>query len=153
MSRRVVFNDPGVGEFVAAQALCRWEPGTDASIGTVDADGVALGGFVFTGDTGRSISVHMAGRDPLWCTRDLLWAAFDFPFNQLGLTKVFAVVSASNVDALALDLRAGFKIEAVLHDMFPGGPAFVLGMYRQDCRWLDVKPRSIARRSPAGAFA
>jgi hypothetical protein len=40
----------------------------------------------------------------------------------------------------------GFTVETRIRDVFPDGDAVVMGMYRAQCRWLDLKPRNVQRR-------
>lgn len=141
MPRRIVFNDPAVGAYVAREAECLYHPGTDATIGIVDDSGV-VGGFIYTGNNGRSMSIHTAG-EGAWLTRDLMWVMFDFPFNQLGIEKLFGVIAAANAKSLALALHAGFVVEAALDDFFPSGAAYIVAMHRTRCRWLRVTPRAV----------
>lgn len=141
MSRRIVIADSRVGRYVAERTKCRFDPELDQAIGTVDDAGV-LGGFVVSDFTGVSVSMHMAGRNATWMTRDLLWLLFDFAFNQLGVKKIFVMANGDNPNALVQDLRAGFQVEAVLQGLYYDGPTYVLSMTRERCRWLKLKPRS-----------
>lgn len=112
---------------------------TDVSIANYRGDEL-LGGFALTGFNDASMLVHMAGKDPGWCSRDLLWMVFDYAFVQLGLYKLFALVRSNNHAALAQDLRAGFKLDTVLLDAFPDCHLMILSMKRSECPWLKVKP-------------
>lgn len=112
---------------------------TDVSIANYRGDEL-LGGFALTAYLDASMCVHMAGTEPGWCSRDLLWMVFDYAFNQLGLYKLFALVKSTNYDALAQDMRAGFKLDTVLTDAFPDAHLMILSMKRDECRWLDRKP-------------
>jgi RimJ/RimL family protein N-acetyltransferase len=112
-------------------------------------NGELTGGMLYNNYTGSSINIHIAGFDPRWGDRDLVWVGFDYPFNQLGCTKVFGQVPASNKQALEFDLKLGFKIETVIRDVFPDGDLYVVSMSKDDCRWLNLKPRNIASRLPS----
>lgn len=105
-------------------------------------DGARAGGFALCGYLGAAMSVHMAGRDPRWCSRDLLWMVFDYAFNQLGLRKLVAPVASTNTIALEQDLRAGFRLEARIRDAYPDGDLLLLTMTRENCRWLNIRPQS-----------
>lgn len=85
----------------------------------------------------------MAGFRPDWANRDMLWVAFDYPFNQLGCKKLFGQVPESNPKALEIDLKLGFKIIAKIDDVFPDGALIVVALDRDDCRWLNLKPRGL----------
>lgn len=93
----------------------------------------------YSGFVGSTCSMHMAGIGR-WITRELLWAAFDYPFNQLDMVQVFGYVSAHNAKALKLDKHLGFKPLLVVE----GGwgldvDMHVLTMRKEDCRWLNIK--------------
>jgi hypothetical protein len=105
-----------------------------------------LGGFVLSDFTGACAAVHMAGERPGWCSRDLLWMLFDYAFYQLGCLKLIALVHSDNYLALSLDLRAGWRIETLIEDLYgPGVHAFVLYMKPEFCRWLDHRPKGWRR--------
>jgi hypothetical protein len=127
---------------IAEAAGCIFNPAVDQVI-SVTSEGKLLGGNIYTGYTGVSIQLHMAGFQPNWANRDFLWVSFDYPFNQLGCRKVFGQVPESNTRALEIDLKLGFKIIAKIDDVFPDGACLVLALAREDCRWLNLKPRGL----------
>jgi len=134
-------NAPGAGEWIMQRAGGIFVPGYGHSLST-HRDGELLGGFVLSDFTGACAMVHMAGERPGWATRDLLWMLFDYAFHQLGVRKLLALVRSNNYLALALDLRAGWRIETLITDLYePGVHAFVLYMKPEFCRWLDHHPR------------
>lgn len=131
------------GYRIAKAAGCTFNPEVDQVI-SVTSQGKLLGGNIFTGYTGASIQTHTAGFVPGWANRDFLWAIFDYPFNQLGCKKVFGQVPEYNTRALEIDMKLGFKIVARIEDVFPDGACLVLELAREDCRWLNLKPRGLA---------
>lgn len=137
------FNDEDDGEAIARAAGCTYNPRADPVISRVSSTGVLMGGVLYQGYTGVTVCLHMAGLKPNWASRDFIWCAFDYPFNQLGCHSVFAQVPASNNEALDIDLRLGFKEIARIPDVFQDGDLRVLRMKREDCKWLAVQPRSI----------
>lgn len=139
----IVFNNIEHGYRIAKAAGCTFNPEVDRVI-SVTREGNLVGGNIFTGYTGASIHTHTAGFAPGWATRDFLWCIFDYCFNQLGCKKVFGQVCESNKRALEIDLKLGFKIVARIEDVFPDGACFVLEIAREDCRWLNLKPRGLA---------
>jgi hypothetical protein len=124
-----------------------FEPGRDHSLCTT-RDGVLIGGFVVSGLLGRAVSVHMAGRDAHWCSRDLMWMLFDYIFNRLDALKAVALLDSTNALAVSQDLRAGFVLEAVVRDIYdaPHGHLLILTMTRAQCRWLKIKPQAYKLR-------
>jgi len=107
-------------------------------------DGRLLGGVIYTNYTGASITMHTAGFDPAWVNRDMLWVCFHYPFVQLKCNKLFGQVPAWNVKALEFDLHLGFKEECIIRDVYPEGDMILLSMRKEDCRWLKLRPRTIA---------
>lgn len=137
------FNHPDDGHAIAAQAGTVFNPAVDVVIAKFKEKSLR-GGLILNGYTGASINMHVASFDRRWGSRDVLWVAFDYPFNQLGCKKVFGQIPANNIQALEFDLHLGFKIEARIKDVFPGGEdLIVVSMSRDECRWLDLKPRSL----------
>lgn len=139
----ISFDNIEHGFRIAEEAGCQFNPATDRVIAR-EEDGVLWGGNIFTGFTGASINTHTAGFRPGWANRDFLWCIFHYCFNQLGCKKVFGQVPEYNTKALEIDLKLGFKIVARIEDVFPDGACLVLSLAREDCRWLNLKPRSIA---------
>lgn len=142
----IIFNDQGYANRIAAAAGTIFNPAADTCIARV-RDGELLGGVTYTGYTGASIGMHVAGFADDWINRDLLWVCFHYPFAQLNVSKVIGQVPAHNTKALDFDLKLGFKVEARVPDVFPEGDLLVLGMYREDCRWLKLKPSSLTAGS------
>jgi len=139
----IVVNDWEHGIAIAKAAGTTFNTVCDHCVSRIDKDGELLGGVIFQGYTVASIQMHMAGFVDNWGTRDMVWCAFDYAFNQLGCRKVFGQVPEYNTKALEIDLKLGFKIVAKIDDVFPEGACLVLAMSREDCRWLKVKPKYI----------
>lgn len=76
-----------------------------------------------------------------WCSRGFLAAAFAYPFKQLGLSRVTALIPASNTKALNMDVRLGFKPEGVMRKGLGNDDLIVLGMLRDECIWLPKENR------------
>lgn len=139
---KIEFGNSEHGYRIAEAAGCVFNPAADRVI-SMTGHGELLGGNIYTGFTGASIHIHMAGFAPSWATRDFLWVAFDYPFNQLKCKKVFGQVHEKNARALEINLKLGFKIEVRIEDVFNDGACLLLSMYRDDCRWLKLKPRTL----------
>lgn len=139
MSSDIRVNEPGAGEWIMEQSEGHFRPDMDRSIAHYSSAGELLGGFVYCQYMGRSIAVHNAGKGPGWCTRELLWMAFHYPFVQLNCKKLLAPVASNNYRALAINLRAGFRLEAVIPNAFDRDVhLMVLGMEPSNCRWLQA---------------
>jgi RimJ/RimL family protein N-acetyltransferase len=138
-----------VGNSAEAQRIAKaagivYNPNADQCLVRVE-DGELYGGTLYTNYTGEggSIQIHMAGFTPNWANRDMIWTAFDYPFNQLKVKKVFGPTRASNTTALEINEKLGFKIETKVEGVFPDEACYVLAIAREDCRWLKLKPRTL----------
>jgi hypothetical protein len=142
-SDRVVFDDPDYGHAVATKAGTIYMPRANHNICRV-RDDVLLGGSVFANYTGESIGMHAASWAPLWISRDLLWATFDYPFNQLRVKRIFGQVPEDNTLARRFNENLGFRYVAKIEGVYRGGVAcLVMRMDRDECRFLKIKPRRI----------
>jgi RimJ/RimL family protein N-acetyltransferase len=142
---RLVFNEPADGDAIARRAGTSFNPKRDVSICRV-RDYTRLGGVIFTHYTGESISIHSASWDPYWINRDMLWVTFDYPFNQLGVQRIFGQVPEDNLHAQEFNLKVGFKVVARIEGVFRGPTAcIVMCLERADCRFLTVQPRKLQR--------
>lgn len=110
------------------------------AIGVCTTDGELVAGVVFNHFTGHDISMHVAAsRGRVWATPKVLRAIFGYPFNQLNCRRVTGFVSAINTETLEFDLKAGFVIEGRLRDATPEGDMIIVGMTRNECRWLGKR--------------
>lgn len=139
-------NDAIDGAAIGKAAGYVYNIACDMCIARVENDEL-YGGVVYSSYTRASINIHMAGFRDNWCNMDMLWVAFDYPFNQLGVTKIFGQVPLSNKLALKIDLKLGFKKEMIAKDVFPiidgTGDMQVFSMYKADCKWLKIRPKHL----------
>lgn len=115
--------------------------GDQQAIFWVDEDNGKIDWVVgYTGFIGKTCQMHMVNFKGGWTPRKLLWAAFDYPFNQLGLKTVLGVVNSNNEKAMKYDKHLGFT-EALrfpgVHDN--GGDIVLFKMEKAQCRWLKEK--------------
>jgi hypothetical protein len=141
-SSRIEFGNLDHGRKISKKAGSIFNPEGDQVISRT-VNGVLVGGVTFQGYTGASCQMHMASWRLNWANRDMLWVCFDYPFNQMGCSKVFGLVPESNTTALEIDQKLGFKMVAKIEGVFPDGACYVLALAREDCRWLNLKPRGI----------
>lgn len=149
MSRDIRIDEPGAGQWVMDRCGGAFSPLHDHSF-TTHRDGQIIGGFVLCQYLGNSITVHMAGDDKFWCSRDLLWLIFHYAFEQLGCYKALAPLRSDQHRVIAMDTRAGWNLEAVVRDAYaPGVHMLILGMTKASCPWLKHTPRSWVPRVKA----
>ena len=109
--------------------------------------GRILGVVGYDGFNGASAQMHSAG-DGNWITRELLWAAFDYPFNACGLNMVIGSIPSGNTQALKFNANLGFKTQLVLEGAHPDGSLILMTMKREDCRFLNLRRRSHGQKIP-----
>lgn len=118
-----------------------------------DEKGELYGGVIYENYTGvnGSVLAHVAGFRPNWLNRDMLYIMFDYPFKQLGCRAVFLQVPESNGPSLKFAKSLGFKEYLLIEDVFPNDNMILLKMKADDCRFLNVKPRTVfSRRTENG---
>lgn len=134
-------NAPGAGEWIMGQLGGIFTPKLDNTFSSHDGDRI-LGGFVLTWFLGGSLTVHMASQDKHWCSRELLWLVFHYAFEQLGVHKMLTPLSSQQHEIIAMDMRAGWGLEATIRDAYePGHHMLILSMTKDTCPWLRYKPK------------
>lgn len=103
--------------------------------------GSVIGGRIrgvvgFDNYNGASIQMHSAG-EPGWITKDMLWAAFDYPFNVCKVNVILGLVPSGNEVALRFNSHLGFKTKLVLDGAHPDGSLVLMTMERGECRYLN----------------
>jgi len=108
----------------------------------VEVDGViqAVAMYNCFTDIGSNIHVVSDG-GKRWASRTFLREAFAYPFIQLGLKRLTALVPAKNTNALTLDLRLGFQVEGRMAEATDNDDLVVLGMLRRNCIWIPEEYR------------
>lgn len=140
----IEFNNQYHADQIATAAGTIFNPRGDTCISRTGEAGKLLGGVIYNGYTGASIGFHVAGFDPNWVNRDMLWVCFHYPFVQLGCSRVFGQVPKKNAAALEFDRKIGFNIVATIEGVFADDDLVVLSMTREQCRWLKLAPRKLA---------
>lgn len=100
-----------------------------------------VGYNAFVGKTCQMHVVNLKGKST---PRKLIWAAFDYPFNQAGRETVFGVLNSANPHAVEYDKKLGFKeVHRIpgVHD--DGGDIVLLQMNKADCRWIKERKNAL----------
>lgn len=135
-------NMPGAGKWVMDRVGGVFTPLYDHSFTRHRADGAVRGGFVLCQYLGASMTVHTAGEDKHWCSRELLWLVFHYAFIQLGCSKMICPTRSDAHDKLAMWTRAGWELETIVRDVYaPGVHMMVMTMTKASCPWLDYEPQ------------
>lgn len=148
---RLLYGEPErVGRWVCARTGGQYVGGESQAIGVLDSNDSLVAGVLYDHFNGRSIAMHVAGEGGSWITRELLRAAFAYPFRQLGVNKVLGFVDSTNKEAQRLDEHLGFQLEAVLKDAGPQGDLLLYSMRAEQCRYLET-PSGWKKLSTAAA--
>jgi L-amino acid N-acyltransferase YncA len=141
----IVFGNHAHALQISRAAGTLYNPLADVCISRTEGDDL-LGGVLFQAYTGASIGIHMAGFAQRWANRDMLWAAFHYPFEQLKVATLLGQVPEDNTAALEINLKLGFNEVARVPGVFESGAAVVFAMKKDQCRWLSLAPRTIRKK-------
>jgi RimJ/RimL family protein N-acetyltransferase len=90
---------------------------------------------------GGDMRVIVVSDDPTWCRSGILRELFSYPFEQIGCSRITAVIRDGNKRSLKLCQGLGFKREGTLRRGHNGRTnAVVLSMLQHECKWLQDKP-------------
>jgi hypothetical protein len=103
----------------------------------------------FDGYNGASIQMHSAGEGN-WVTRDLLYAAFDYPFRVCDCDIILGLIPSGNTQAIKFNKHLGFYVEVVIKDAHPDGALIVMAMRRKECRYLKERYHGQKEQSTSG---
>lgn len=132
------------GEMVMASIGSKFAP-VNMQVISRSENGVFRGGVVYENWTGEggSILVHVAAMDKHWINRDMLWVMFDYPFNQLKVNQAFCQVAGKNEECLRFCRSVGWSEVIRLEAVFPDDDMILMRLWRKDCRFLNLKPRTL----------
>ena len=137
------FNHRADGDAIAERAGTAFNPSRDISICRV-RDELRLGGVIFSNFTTELIAIHSGAWDDHWINRDMLFVTFDYPFNQLGVNRIFGYVPEDNFHAIRFNEKCGFTHVVRIEGMFEHNIACrLMKLERSDCRFLGMQARTI----------
>jgi len=91
----------------------------------------------YTAFIGKTCQMHVVNLEGKSTPKGLLFGAFDYPFNYLGIEKVFGVVNSKNEKAIKYDQKLGFKEVQRFEGMHDdGGDIVLFAMDKADCKWI-----------------
>lgn len=104
----------------------------------LETDGELVAGVVFDDWTVHNIFMHVASKPGVnWLTREFLRLAYDYPFNQLGCSRVSAWVEDSNIRSKKFCEHLGYSKEATLFGAArDGGNVHIYRMRKEECRYV-----------------
>lgn len=126
--------------------LCRksgYTPGLDfRAIEAIDESGTIHGMVGFDGWTPNAVHMHVALETPARC-RELVRAAFRYPFEQALRGVVLGFTPGNHIAALGLAKRLGFReVHSIPDGWDVGVPLVVFEMRAAECRWLSLKQKA-----------
>ena len=96
----------------------------------------------YTAFIGKTCQMHMVNLKGGYTPKGLLFGAFDFPFNYLGVEKAIGVLNSLNTKAMNYDKKLGVTEVVRLEGMHDdGGDLVVLEMNKADCRWIKERKK------------
>lgn len=145
MIHLVLGNDDAVVPWVEARLPYNPRlPRPCASIGVADDDRL-IAGAVYHGmrthQTAKrkvgSIEISLSADERQWGQRWVIKALLRYPFNQLGVTRLNAMVHRRNKMWRSRLKWIGFREEGILQDWYADGDAVFYGLYRENAaRWV-----------------
>lgn len=114
--------------------------GPSTAIGVSSDDDVLMAGVVFNEyqEDYSTIQLSMAAHSPKWAHPAMISGILRYPFEQLGINKVWTATPHKNERAIKFNEGIGFKKEGTLAQHFgPGNHAVICRMFKQDYarRW------------------
>lgn len=119
-----------------------FNPRPDAHAIGWQQDGQIRAVTLYDGFSQCDCNIHIASDGTrLWMRRPFLKATFMHPFVQWNLRRLTGLVPSKNTDALKFDLHIGFKQEGVIRHALPDDDIIILGLLREDCRFIPQEYR------------
>lgn len=125
-----------VGPWIAKELDMVWTLENSTTIGWIEGNELVAGVW-YEDFNGKSITCHIVIKKPL--NRKFLAIIFDYPFIQLGVSKIIGPVKSDNLKAIEFDKKLGFKEEARILDAFPNSDLIFFVMNKDDCRFLGER--------------
>ena len=126
-----------LGPWICEKLGISWVPGIGRTIGLLRGNDI-LCALLYENFNGASVHMHVAAeKGRLWTVPDFLWYIFHYPFVEMGVNKVIALVATTNPPSEKLCRHLGFVEECRVKDACPGGDVLVLTMTREQCRFLE----------------
>lgn len=76
-----------------------------------------------------------------WLTRKVLMQAFGYPFIDLKLRRVTALIPTKKTAAIRFNEHLGFKLEGLCPEAMPDDDIQIRGMLRRECRFIPPEYR------------
>lgn len=115
------------------------DPETSAWMTRLNADGSISAVVVFRNFSESNCEMLIAsdGRSR-WATREFIGTCYRYAFNQMGVDRVTVIIERDNEKSIRLCRRIGHLVEGILRKWSEGKDAVIMGMTREECKWLGV---------------
>lgn len=118
---KLVFGqDAAVGEWVARRIPHVTTPFVNFTAIGVSIDGKPVAGVVYSDyvEEFGTMQLSMAADTPRWAGKGVIRALLHYPFEQVGINKLWTSTLATNERALKFNKGVGFTREAILRHQF-----------------------------------
>jgi RimJ/RimL family protein N-acetyltransferase len=103
----------------------------------LERDGELVAVVVFDTFSRYDVHMHIASDGTArWMSKELLFAAFGYPFTQLGMNRITGMVPAKNATAIEFDKHIGFVLEGRCRNALADDDIVIFGMLRSECRFI-----------------
>jgi RimJ/RimL family protein N-acetyltransferase len=133
---RIISNPARVFDFVSKRVPVSLVAGTKG-LG-LERDGELIAGVLYESFNGANVWMHVAAvPGAKWMPREFIRYCFQYPFDELGVTRISGLVYETNHAARRTNEKLGFRIETrLLGAAEDGSDALIYVMRREDCRFL-----------------
>lgn len=98
-------------------------------------DSRILVGVVYNRWCKHDVCMHVAVQGRI--IPEMLFAAFDYPFNQVKVARITGLVPARNLAAQRFDEHLGFVREGLIRRGVGDDDLIVYGMLKEECKWIS----------------
>lgn len=86
------------------------------------------------------LEMTFAATDKRWATKPNLNIFFGYPFEQLNLKRVTALIRKDNEKSIKMIKQLGYKLEGIARQTFSDGcDGLLYGMLKTECKWIKGK--------------
>lgn len=144
----IVIGKEIIGPWIAKHTHMIWTSENSECLG-LERDKKLVAGVWYEDFNGRSVMAHIAFMGRL--TKEFLFAIFDYPFNQMGASKVICPIISTNEASISLCKKLGFSEVTRLINMHPDGDMLFFELNRDDCKYLGEKYGEVIATSTSNA--
>lgn len=132
----VYAQDPALLDFANRVLGVKFDPAQSAWMAKTDGQSIEAV-IVYTRFSPHNCEMSIATNgERKWATREFLRACYRYPFVQMGLRRITAVVEEDNSKSLNMCRRLGHAEEARLKHWFGEKDGIVFRMTKDTCKWL-----------------